>query len=81
MSLFTTCFPFHNEIITIDVQIAVDRLDGAVIDVYSLVGTKIKSVEVTGNATAINVGSDTGIYFYVLKTKDGFKKEFRVIVK
>lgn len=70
-----------NEIITIDVPIAVDRLDGAVIDVYSLVGTKINSVEVTRSATTINVGRNTGIFFYVFKTKDGFKKEFKVTVK
>jgi hypothetical protein len=70
-----------NGIITIDVPIAVNRLDGAVIDVYSLIGAKIKSVEVTGNATPINVGRNAGTYIYVFKTKDGFKKEFKVIVK
>jgi len=57
-------------------------LSGATIDVYNTSGSLIKSVEVTGKLTKVDLPSVAGTYVFVLKGKAGVViKNMKVVVK
>jgi hypothetical protein len=68
---------------TINIEADIDNelLENAVIEVNDLSGNRIEVLKVRGQVTPVVVRHPAGIYIYVLKGKEGFTKEFRVIVK
>ena len=67
---------------TISIEADVDNelLENAVIEVCNLSGIRIEILKVPGQITPVVVRHPAGIYIYILKGKEGFSKEFRVVV-
>jgi hypothetical protein len=68
---------------TLYVQTDVDEelLENAVIEVYNATGNRVARMKVQGQLTPVDMKYSAGIYFFVLKGKDGFQKDLKVIVK
>ena len=59
-----------------------DRLlQNAVIEVYDILGRHIGHYPIQGHITAVNVKYTTGIYVFVLKCNDKYRKEVKIMVK
>jgi len=56
-------------------------LRGAVIDVYSLTGSRVAQLNVQGRLTSIPINYATGMYLFVLNGKDGLRKDLRILVQ
>ena len=65
----------------IEVDVDEELLKGAVIEVYDLSGNRVDYLSVQGRLTPVDIQYNTSIYFFVLRAKDGFTKDFKVIVK
>jgi hypothetical protein len=69
---------------TVYVQVETDderALDGAVIEVYSASGNRVDYIQAQGRYTPVPVKYASGAYIFVLRGKDGLKKEMKVIVE
>jgi hypothetical protein len=71
----------RGQILSIDADVDDETLQGAVIDVYSITGSRVAQVRVQGRLTTIPVDYITGAYVLVLTGKDGFRKDVKVIVQ
>ncbi|MDR2887052.1 MAG: MBG domain-containing protein, partial [Bacteroidales bacterium] len=68
---------------TVYVQVDTDdesTLDGAVIEVYNASGNRIDHLQAQGRYTPVPASYQAGVYLFVLRGKDGFRKEMKVIV-
>lgn len=69
------------EIVYLSADIEDDMLDGAVIEIYTVLGNIISVVNVEGRTTKVSLPSNSGIYILKLKGKNGFTKSLKSIVK
>ena len=58
-----------------------DLLQGAIIEVYSITGTRVGYIPVQGRLTPITANYGSGAYIFVLRGKDGESRELRVVVE
>ncbi|MCL2098767.1 MAG: YDG domain-containing protein, partial [Bacteroidales bacterium] len=65
----------------IEADVDEDVLRGAVIDVYSLTGSRVAQLNVQGRLTSIPINYATGMYLFVLNGKDGLRKDLRILVQ
>jgi hypothetical protein len=64
----------------VDADVDEDLLTNAVIEVYNVMGNRVDRFNVQGRITTIDVNYGTGVYLFVLRGKDGFNKELKIIV-
>ena len=67
--------------IYIEADVDDEMLENAMIEVSDLSGVRLELLKVQGRITPVVIRHFTGVYIYVFKGKDGFTKEFRVVVK
>ncbi|KAA6301047.1 MAG: 4-beta-xylanase B [Candidatus Ordinivivax streblomastigis] len=70
-----------NGIVFVETNKDVNELDGAVIEVYTLTGSLVEQIPVKGKVTEVKIKGNSNAYLYVFRTKDGFRKEIKVIVE
>jgi hypothetical protein len=67
--------------LSVEIDAADASFTGASIYVYSPTGTLVGVVPVTGAITTLRAPDTAGMYLFILRTKDGFRKELKVIVE
>jgi M6 family metalloprotease-like protein len=58
-----------------------ELLKDAVIEVYNLSGTRVGQMKVAGLITPVDIKYSAGIHIFILRGKDGLRKELKIIVK
>lgn len=58
-----------------------ELLQDAVIEVYNAAGNCVGLLKVQGQLTPVDVNYTSGIHFFILKGKDGFTKELKIVVR
>lgn len=70
-----------NETVFVEADVDEELLEGAHIEIYNISGTLVEKVKVQGRLTPVNIKSSTaGTYVFVLKGKDGFSQNLKVVV-
>lgn len=69
------------ETIYLDADIGDELLEGAVIEAYTSIGVRVKTIRVEGRLTPINLPRVTGTYILYFKAKNGYFKSFKTIVR
>ena len=67
--------------IYIEADVEEELLKDAVIQIYNMTGYYIESIKVEGRFTPVDIRYASGLYVFVFKGADGFKKELKVVVK
>jgi hypothetical protein len=68
---------------TLYIQADVDDelLEEAVIEVYNMTGNRVGQLRVQGRLTPVSVKYHAGVHVFILKGKDEFSKELKVVVQ
>lgn len=70
-----------SETVYLEADVDEELLEGAYIEVYNISGVRIERIKVEGRLTPINMKSSAlGTYLFVLKGKDGFSQNLKVVV-
>lgn len=70
-----------NETVYLEADVDEELLEGAYIEIYNISGLRVDRIKVEGKLTPINIKSSAlGTYVFVLKGKDGFSQNMKVVV-
>jgi len=69
------------QLLNIDIDVDDNMLEGATIDVYNIAGSRVAQLSVQGRLTTVPINYASGVYIFVLKGKDDFRKELKVLVQ
>jgi hypothetical protein len=65
----------------IEADVDDELLAGAVIEVYNMAGLRVDYIQAAGRLTPVSAVYASGVYTFVLKGGNGFRKELKVVVQ
>jgi hypothetical protein len=67
--------------IYIEADLDEELIEDATIEVYNMSGILIDNIKLQGRLTAIEARYVTGVYAFILKSSDGFRKELKIVIE
>jgi hypothetical protein len=71
---------FTGQTFYIEADLDNEMLEDATVEVYNMSGIRIDNLKLQGHLTSVNASYTSGVYFFILKSNDGFHKELKIII-
>jgi len=71
----------QGQTVYIEADVEEELLENAVIEVYDIAGTRADLLYVQGRTTSVSIRYVRGVYVFIMKGNNGFRKELKVIVE